>query len=131
MFVSCFYFFYSYFVYLHFFYFYVFFIFLFQKDSSFFNMFYNEKKFLKNCIFVWLDASPPVLPKDFFNRNGTSRGPHSGCPGRPALFVIQLHRERAVTGRIFQALPNFCPHRQTTCLLLYIRCVIWGRDDIS
>jgi hypothetical protein len=24
-----------------------------------------------------------------------------------------LHRERAVIGRIFQALPNFCPHRQT------------------
>jgi len=24
-----------------------------------------------------------------------------------------LHRERAVTERIFQALPNFCPHRQT------------------
>jgi len=24
-----------------------------------------------------------------------------------------LHRERAVTGRIFQALPNFCPHIQT------------------
>jgi len=24
-----------------------------------------------------------------------------------------LHREQAVTRRIFQALPNFCPHRQT------------------
>jgi len=24
-----------------------------------------------------------------------------------------FHRERAVIGRIFQALPNFCPHRQT------------------
>ncbi len=23
-----------------------------------------------------------------------------------------FHRERAVTGRIFQALPNFCPHKQ-------------------
>jgi hypothetical protein len=68
-------------------YFFSFFFFLFQKDSSFFNMFYNEKKFLKNCIFVWLDAGPPVFPKDFFNRNGTSRGPHSGCPGRPTLFV--------------------------------------------
>jgi len=30
----------------------------------------------------------------------------------------QLHRERAVIRRIFQALPNFCPHRQTPpCLL--------------
>jgi hypothetical protein len=33
----------------------------------------------------------------------------------------RLHRERAVTGKIFQALPNFCPHRQTPLLLLYIR----------
>jgi hypothetical protein len=24
-----------------------------------------------------------------------------------------LHKERAVIGKIFQALPNFCPHRQT------------------
>jgi hypothetical protein len=49
--------------------------------------------------------------------------PHSGCPGRPALpcpVCHQLHKERAVIGRIFQALPNFCPHRQTPCLLLYI-----------
>ncbi len=37
--------------------------------------------------------------------------PHSGCPGRPVCH--ELHRERAGTGRIFQALPNFCLHRQT------------------
>ncbi len=37
------------------------FYFLFQKDYSFFNMFYN---FFLNCIFVWLDAGPPVFPKD-------------------------------------------------------------------
>jgi hypothetical protein len=41
------------------------------------------------------------------------------CPGYHLTYPIlpsstdQLHRERAVTGRIFQALPNFCPHRQT------------------
>jgi hypothetical protein len=91
MFVSCFYFFYSYFVYLHFFLFlciYLFiFFFLFQKDSSFFNMFYNEKIFFFKLYFclIRLDAGPPVFPKDFFNRNGTSRGPHSGYPGRPDL----------------------------------------------
>jgi len=31
--------------------------------------------------------------------------PRSGCPGRPALLVT-TDRERAVTGRIFQALPT-------------------------
>jgi hypothetical protein len=33
----------------------------------------------------------------------------------------QLHRERAVTERIFQALPNFCPDKQTdtTVALIY------------
>jgi hypothetical protein len=39
----------------------------------------------------------------------------------PCPVCHQLHRERAMTGRIFQALPNFCPHRQTPCLLIYIR----------
>ncbi len=39
--------------------------------------------------------------------------PRSGCPARPARpCPVCHHRERAVTGRIFQALPN---------LLLYIR----------
>jgi hypothetical protein len=33
----------------------------------------------------------------------------------PCPICHQLHRERAVTGRIFQALPNFCPHRQSPC----------------
>jgi hypothetical protein len=62
-------------------------------------------------------AGPPVFPKDFFNRNGTSPGPPQWlpwppCPApAPALFVttdkqIDRHRERAVTGRIFQALPT-------------------------
>jgi hypothetical protein len=39
----------------------------------------------------------------------------------PSLTPKTLHRERAVIGRIFHALPNFCPHRQTPRLLLYIR----------
>jgi hypothetical protein len=66
------------------------FYFLFQKDCSFFNMFYNENNFFFNCIYVWLDAGPPVFPKDFFNRNGTSRGPLQQLPWPPcpALFVI-------------------------------------------
>jgi hypothetical protein len=42
---------------------YLFFYFLFQKDSSFLNMFYNENNLKKNC----------------------RPAPHSGCPGRPAL----------------------------------------------
>ncbi len=49
--------------------------------------------------------------------------PHSGCPGRPAMpcpVCHQLHREGAVTGRIFQALPNFCPHRQTDTMFAFI-----------
>ncbi len=102
-----FYFFYSYFVYLHFFLFFMYLCnylfclyFLFQKDSSFFNMFYNDIY----IIFVWLDAGPPVFPKDFFNRNGTLPGPPpSSCPGRPAPALPclspqtgnGLHKERA------------------------------------
>ncbi len=46
--------------------------------------------------------------------------PRSGCPGRPTLpcFVChQLHREQAVTGRIFQALPT---QTDTTVALIYI-----------
>jgi len=56
----------------------------------------------------------PSFPKDFFNRNGTSPrpAPRSGCPSRPALPYLSpqtrngLHREQAVIGRIFQALPT-------------------------
>ncbi len=134
MFVSCFYFFYSYFVYLQFFlflciYLFIYFLFsffFFKKILVFLICSIMKRIFLKNCIFVWLDAGPPVFPKDFFNRNGTSRGPPQAalpCPALPCPCPVchQLHRERAVTGRIFQALPNFCPHRQTPCLLLYIR----------
>jgi hypothetical protein len=38
---------------------YLFIYFLFQKDNSFFNMFYNENNFKKK-----LYAGPPVFPKD-------------------------------------------------------------------
>jgi hypothetical protein len=55
--------------------------------------------------------------------------PHSSCPGHPAmpcpcLVCHQLHKERAVTGRIFQALPNFCLDRQTNGhhVCFYIFC---------
>jgi hypothetical protein len=34
-------------------------------------MFYNENNLKKLLYFVWLNASPPGFPKDFFNRNGT------------------------------------------------------------
>ncbi len=50
--------------------------------------------------------------------------PHRGCPGRLALpypypcpVCHQLHRERAVTGRIFQPLPT----QTDTTVALYIR----------
>jgi hypothetical protein len=49
--------------------------------------------------------------------------PWPPCPAMPYPVCHQLHREQAVTGRIFQALPNFCPHRQTPCLLIYIYSV--------
>jgi hypothetical protein len=67
--------------------------------------------FKKICIFVLLDAGPPVFPKDFFNRNGTSHGPLQWLPWPPCLALPcpvchQLHRERALTGKIFQALPT-------------------------
>jgi hypothetical protein len=39
--------------------------------------------------------------------------PPQRLPWPPCPVCHQLHSERAVTGRIFQALPNFCPHRQT------------------
>jgi len=37
----------------------------------------------------FVDAGPPVFPKDFFNRNGTSRDPPQRLPWPPcpALFV--------------------------------------------
>jgi hypothetical protein len=62
---------------------------------------------------------------------GPPTGPVGGClpwPPYPYLVCHQLHRERAVTGRIFQALPNFCPHRQINGLLLYIKLV--GTRDL-
>jgi len=41
------------------------------------------------------------------------------------VFKWVISEERAVTGRIFQALPTHCPHRQTpSLLLLYIRYFI-------
>jgi hypothetical protein len=45
-----------------------------------------KRIFFKNYIFVSLDAGPPIFPKDFFNRNGTSRGPPQRLPCH-ALFV--------------------------------------------
>jgi hypothetical protein len=54
------------------------FYFLFQKDYSFFNMFYK-----KNCIFVRLDAGPPVFPKDpIYSQQVQWAGV---CHGHPAL----------------------------------------------
>jgi hypothetical protein len=36
----------------------------------------------------------------------------------PWLVYHQLHRERVVIGKIFQALPNFCTHTYTTMFAL-------------
>jgi hypothetical protein len=70
-----------------FFYFYVFIyfvsIFFLKKIIVFKICFIMKIIFKKNCIFVWLDACPPVFPKDFFNRNGTSPGPPQRLPWSP------------------------------------------------
>ncbi len=63
--------------------------------------------FLKNCIFVWLDASPPVFPKDFFNKNGTSPGPPQQLPRPPCptLFVT-TDKEQAPQGTGQSSIPD-------------------------
>jgi hypothetical protein len=70
-------------------YLFIYFNFVFQKDSSFLNMFYNENNFLI-FFFCLIGCSPPILPKDFFNKNGTSHGPPQQlpwppCPALPCL----------------------------------------------
>jgi hypothetical protein len=114
MFVSCFYFFYSYFVYLHFFLFlciYLFiylFSFFFFKNILFFLICSIMKRiYFLNYIFVWLDAGPPVFPKDFFNRNGTSRGPPTAAawPPCPALFVTSS----TANGQWLEESSRHCP----------------------
>jgi hypothetical protein len=78
-------------------YFYVFiylfiYYFLFQKNYSFFNMFYNENNFKKNCIFVWLDAGPLVFPKDpIYSQQVQWAGV---CPGRPTLPCPVCHHSQ-------------------------------------
>ncbi len=133
MFVSCFYFFYSYFVYLHFFYFYVFIyffsIFFFKKILVVLICSIMKIYIFKNCIFVWLNACPPVFPKDFFNRNGTSCGPSQRlpwppCPALPlpcpclalpcpALLVTSSTGNE----QWLEESSRHCPHRQTPLLL--------------
>jgi hypothetical protein len=67
---------------------YLFFSFLFQKDSSFFNMFYNENFFFKKLYFCLIRCKSPGFPQGFFLIEIAPRpAPRSGCPGRPALFV--------------------------------------------
>jgi len=51
------------------------------------------------CYFSLPPRTPPPPPPPFHEKNKNHEQ--------------MLHREWAVTGRIFQALPNFCPHRQT------------------
>jgi len=46
-------------------------IFLFKNILVFLICFIIKIIFKNFCIFVWLDAGPPVFPKDFFNRTGT------------------------------------------------------------
>ncbi len=40
--------------------------------------------------FCLIRCKSPGFPKDFFNRNGTSPGPRSRCPGRPACHHRQI-----------------------------------------
>ncbi len=68
------------------------FYFLFQKDYSFFNMFYNENSLKKNCIFVWLDAGPP-----------------SPCWPPPCWPPLPVPHPRTATGSAIEnAAPPFC-----------------------
>jgi hypothetical protein len=98
-------------------------IFFFKKILVFLICSIMKIYIFKNFIFVWLNAGPLVFPKDFFNRNGTSRGPSQRLPWPPCPALPlpcpachQLHREWAVTGRIFQALPT---QTDTTVALIY------------
>jgi hypothetical protein len=74
--------------------------------------------FKKICIFVWLDAGPPVFPKDFFNRNGTLPSPPQRLPWPPC-----------------PALPcPVCHHRQTDTTMfaliykMFILCFTTGKS---
>jgi hypothetical protein len=124
------------------------FFFLFQKDSSFFNMFYNEN----NC-----PALPPwQAPAPALAHSLNRQTPHflkpemkrygffwdmgfRACMDRQIDEHVALtnpdwsigiflpiaktncpNREWAMTGRIFQALPNFCPHRQIDTMFALI-----------
>ncbi len=118
-----------------FFYFYVFIyffsFFFFKKILVFLISSIMKRIFFLNCIFVWLDAGPPVFPRDFFNRNGTSRGPPQRLPWQPcpALFVTSS----TGNGQWLEESSRHCPifvhtDRQTPCLLLYIRCVGYGNS---
>jgi hypothetical protein len=59
------------------------------------------------------------------------------CPGYHLTYPIlpsttdQLHKERAVTWRIFQALPNFCPHRQTDTMFALIYKIAECESDAA
>jgi hypothetical protein len=77
--------------------------------------------FFFNCIFVWLDAGPPVFPKDFFNRNGTSPGPPQRLPWPPC--PARHHRQTDTTGngQWLEESSRHCPHRQTDIVALIYR----------
>ncbi len=68
---------------------------------------------------------PRFSPRISLIEMAPSAAPHSGYPGRPALplpcpVCYQLHRERAVIGKIFQALPI---QTNTTVALIYKMCL--------
>ncbi len=145
MFVSCFYFFYSYFVYLHFFSIFMYlciylfcFYFLFQKDYSFFNMFYNENNFLKKLYFCLIKCRSPSFPQGFFLIEMAPRAaPCSSYLGRPALPPPRqlLWAASRSSGRVSALACPVCHHRQTDrqtpLLLLYTNGCPWPSDIVK
>jgi hypothetical protein len=123
MFVSCFYFFHSYFVYLHFFlflciyFFFLFFFFFFKKIIFFLICSIMKIIFKKNCIFVWLDARPPVFPKDpIYSQQVQWVGV---CPGRPALRCQKITTWKCKHNRPCPALFVRQTNRHHVCFYIY------------
>jgi hypothetical protein len=86
---------------------YLFILFLFSFSKRFYNMFYNENNILKSLYFCLIRCRSPCFPQGFLNRNGTSPGPPSGCPSRPALpCPVCHHRQTDTTIPKLSSVPN-------------------------
>ncbi len=91
-----------------------------------------KRIFKKNCIYFLLDAGPPVFPKDFFNRNGTSRGPPQRLPCHalpcPALPLPCLSPAPQGTGSDWKNLPGTAQFlsTQTDTMFAFIYKMTWN-----